>query len=66
MLKIKLKNNYYLIIQNGTTFNKTAEIWKEGFKFPFKEESFSDSVPLQEIVDWGNNNVQNGTLYPKA
>jgi hypothetical protein len=66
MLKIKLKNNHYLIVQNGTTFNRTAELWKEGFKFPFKEENFSQSVPLQEIVEWGNNNVNDATTNPKA
>ena len=66
MLKIKLKNNYYILVQNGTAFNRTAELWKEGFRFPIKEESFSQSVPLQEIVDWGNNNVNDATTNPKG
>jgi hypothetical protein len=66
MLKVKLKNNHYLIVQNGTAYNRTAELWKEGFKFPFKEENFSQSTPLSEIVEWGNNNVNNVTTNPKV
>jgi len=56
-MKVKLKNNYYLMIHNGTMYNRTAEIWKEGFKLPFKEESFSQSLPLTEIVEWANNYI---------
>jgi hypothetical protein len=66
MIKVKLKNpQYFLTIENGTTFNRTANLWQEGFKFPLKEESFSQSVPLQEIVDWGNNNVNDATTNDK-
>ena len=43
------------MIHNGTMYNRTAEIWQEGFKLPFKEESFSQSTPLTEIVEWANN-----------
>jgi hypothetical protein len=43
------------MIHNGTMYNRTAEIWQEGFKLPFKEESFSQSLPLTEIVEWANN-----------
>lgn len=64
-MKIKLKKNHYLIIQKGTTFNRTAEVFKEGDRFPRHSKDFSDSTPLNEIVEWGNNNVHNVKTNPK-
>ena len=67
MLKVKLKNpQYFLTIENGTTYNRIANLWQKDFKLPLKEESFSQSIPLQEIVDWGNNNVNDATTNPKG
>jgi len=66
MIKVKLKNpQYFLTIENGTTFNRIANLWQKDFKLPLKEESFSYSTPLQEIVDWGNNNVNDATTNDK-